>query len=399
MNFDKTIYTKNQFGKIRFIRIYTEKNLIYQESGLLNGKINKQNPSICKSKNIGKKNETTSEEQAILEAERKYKNKLKRGFYDKIEDIPNNIQILPMLAKDYYKETKNKNLIQKYNLNNNSKIALQPKLDGMRCLIYVEFNNGDYEIKLISRDGKDIIKTSNNTIKHIFNYFNEIIKSNNNLLNFFKKYKIVLDGELYSHDLNFQEIISAIKKYSNNTNKIYYYIYDCFSIIKPFLNFNERYKILKNELNEIFNNENIFKLVETNFVNCEINLDIIIENKLNELISNNYEGLIIRLINKNYIPNSRSNSLLKCKKFKDNVYKIIDIISEEKRPNQGKIRCYCPKTNKEFNCGMKFSHEIRKDFLNKKEKYIGKNAEIRFFEYTNSGIPRYPVCYGIRIDK
>ena len=29
----------------------------------------------------------------------------------------------------------------------------------------------------------------------------------------------------------------------------------------------------------------------------------------------------------------------------------------------------------------------------------GKTAEIRFFEYTDDGLPRFPVCVGIRLDK
>ncbi len=30
---------------------------------------------------------------------------------------------------------------------------------------------------------------------------------------------------------------------------------------------------------------------------------------------------------------------------------------------------------------------------------MGKTAEIRFFEYTEDGIPRFPVAVGIRLDK
>ena len=48
---------------------------------------------------------------------------------------------------------------------------------------------------------------------------------------------------------------------------------------------------------------------------------------------------------------------------------------------------------------MKYSHEEREDFLTNKKKYIGKPAEIRFFEYTDAGIPRFPVMVGIRLDK
>ena len=41
----------------------------------------------------------------------------------------------------------------------------------------------------------------------------------------------------------------------------------------------------------------------------------------------------------------------------------------------------------------------REEILANKKDYIGKKAEIRFFEYTDDGLPRFPVCVGIRIDK
>jgi hypothetical protein len=33
-----------------------------------------------------------------------------------------------------------------------------------------------------------------------------------------------------------------------------------------------------------------------------------------------------------------------------------------------------------------------------KEEYIGQKAEVRFFEYTDGGIPRFPICHGFRLD-
>ena len=47
---------------------------------------------------------------------------------------------------------------------------------------------------------------------------------------------------------------------------------------------------------------------------------------------------------------------------------------------------------------MKFPHKFREEVLINKEDYIGSTAEIRFFEYTDDGAPRFPVCVGIRLD-
>jgi hypothetical protein len=48
---------------------------------------------------------------------------------------------------------------------------------------------------------------------------------------------------------------------------------------------------------------------------------------------------------------------------------------------------------------MKFSHAEREQILIDKSDYIGKPGEIRFFEYSEDGIPRFPVFHGVRIDK
>lgn len=52
-------------------------------------------------KNIGKLNETSPEEQAILEANAKIVKKLDEGYFKSIEEANNGDVILPMLAKDF----------------------------------------------------------------------------------------------------------------------------------------------------------------------------------------------------------------------------------------------------------------------------------------------------------
>jgi hypothetical protein len=45
------------------------------------------------------------------------------------------------------------------------------------------------------------------------------------------------------------------------------------------------------------------------------------------------------------------------------------------------------------------SHEERVDLLANKHLYIGKLANIRFFEWTDDGNPRFPVMIGIHLDR
>ena len=84
------------------------------------------------------------------------------------------------------------------------------------------------------------------------------------------------------------------------------------------------------------------------------------------------------------------------KDFKDIACEIIDVTPSEKRPTHGIF--VCEHNGVTFGCGMKFPHKFREEVLINKEDYIGSTAEIRFFEYTDDGAPRFPVCVGIRLD-
>jgi ATP-dependent DNA ligase len=115
---------------------------------------------------------------------------------------------------------------------------------------------------------------------------------------------------------------------------------------------------------------------------------------------------MVRHSEEGYAVNKRSSQLLKYKDFLDEAYVVVDVVPSESRPEQGVVVCSKPMEQagdnvwvQIFNCGMKFSHAEREEILANKQNYIGKMAEIRFFEYTDGGIPRFPVCVGFRLDK
>ena len=79
------------------------------------------------------------------------------------------------------------------------KVFIQPKLDGVRCLI--QYGDGvSPGVKAYSRTGKEW--------KNIDHILEELVP-------FFMKYpQVILDGELYNHDFNdnFEQIISMVRK-------------------------------------------------------------------------------------------------------------------------------------------------------------------------------------------
>ena len=347
--YSETLYKKDTKGKIRKLYVYTLDGTLFQISGLLSGKL-VEHSSKSTPKNVGKVNETTAQEQAVLEAKSIIAKKLDEGYFKTQQEAEDEVVILPMLAKDYKKEVK-KVVYPCY---------VQPKLDGMRCL--------GSEDKMLSRKGKVL-----DTVDHIRNDIG--------------KQDYILDGELYAHGRTFQENMSLIKKYrEGETEEVKYHVYDLVSDIP----FTQRLKLLAHIA---FNKDHI-ALVTTHIVKDEE--EMLAFHK--KFLSEGYEGTMVRWGNEGYKVNGRSSNLLKYKDFHDIVCEVVDVVSAEKDPTQGVV--HCKMTNgATFGCGMKFSHTERQEVLTNKSKYIGKMAEIRFFEYTDDGLPRFPVCYGFRLDK
>jgi len=346
------LYKKDSKGNIRFLEIEAKEGTIIQTSGIIGTENPVTNISQCEAKNIGKSNETSLEEQAVLEVESKVREKLRLGYFENKESaelLGGKDFLLPMLAKDA------KKMMDKIKY----PCYIQPKLDGMRSL--------NEDNSFTSRTGKAI-----ETLSHI------------NVDN--KGY--VIDGELYAHGISFQENMKLIKKYrKGETEKVKYHVYDIVSDL-PFI---ERSNILM----ELFKDSDQVELVPT----FEINSKEELIKAHSEFISQGYEGTMIRHTNEGYMVNKRSSQLLKYKDFLDEVYIVQAVLPSESRPEQGIISCYCQKTKSTFQTGMKFSHKEREEILTNKDKYIGQMAEIRFFEFTDGGIPRFPVCVGFRLDK
>jgi DNA ligase-1 len=347
------LFKKDSKGKIRFLDIDTDGATIVQVSGIIGGK-HVTNVSMCKAKNIGKSNETSAEDQAELEANSKFVKKLKEGYFKTEQDAMDNVVILPMLAKVFGKEEK-KVVYPCY---------VQPKLDGMRGL-------GDCNAaNLTSRSGNRI-----ETLDHITTKLPTI--------------DVILDGELYAHGKSFQENMRMIKKYRpGTTESVNYHVYDLVSD-KPFV---ERYKALG--LICLANPDLV--LVPTFLVNNKEELMAIHAKNISE----GYEGTIVRWGDEGYKLNGRSSNLLKLKDFSDIALQLMDVIPSDARPDHGKPLFYWKGAkNDTLGAGIALTHEEAKDLLDNKDLHIGKTCELRFFEKSDTGVPRHPTMYGFRLDK
>lgn len=378
--YNKTIYKKDTKGKIRFLTVQVlgePDGELIQISGINETENPILHSKICKPKNLGKSNETSAHDQAVKEAEAIVKDKLTKGYFDNITDATSEQVILPMLAKEFGKES--------HKIDFRKEIWVQPKLDGMRCLAII---NSPTNIVLMSRTGKEI-----NNLDHI----KEDLKNLSLKLN--SSFPHILDGEVYAHGEDFQTNMEYIKKYRKGlTEKISFNIYDKvnpedFSARVSSLAFIEG-MCLGMKLNSL-------KFVRSHLITSLKDL----ENFNEAYLKAGYEGTMVRLGDSMYKINSRSSGLLKYKQFQDIALPIKDILPCKVMTDWGEPVFDWPGAKghrsgiNTLGCGTKLSHELRKDLLANKHKYIGKTAEIRFFEYSNTGVPRFPVMVGIRLDK
>ena len=370
----KTLFKKDSSNRIRFITFAASNGELHQFSGLLDTDSPVCNTRVCKGKNIGKANATTAQEQAEKELISKYTRKQDSGYFPTIEEAKNNVVLLPMLAESYEKKVKK---IQW----GSGDIYIQPKLDGMRCLAKVD---KDRTVTLISRDGKNIIDTCNGSMSHIVD---TLKKLPDHFL------PVVLDGELYKKGDTFQEVMTKIKSPKSDSHEISLHVYDVVMTDKSF----SYRKGVVSGLRLIYSQITApIKVVQT----ISIDSPEEIPGHYGKYIAEGYEGAMIRHGLDHYKTSGRSVSLLKYKKFIDITAIIKDVIPSERRPTWGTPVLILPSDpTKTFKAGTKLSHAQREVLLTNKENYIGRSAEIRFFEYTDSGQPRFPTMVGIRLDK
>lgn len=360
----QTIYKKDTTGKLRYVTIWTEGSSINQKSGVLGSLKSVPHCKIAKAKNVGRSNETTPEQQAVLEVKSFLKNKLTKGYFLSVDEARDSNVILPMLAKDYFAESHK----IKYG---KDLVVSQPKLDGMRCLAFVSANG---DVKLLSREGKTI-----ENMMHIEKELSTIGRD------------IILDGELYVYGEIFQTNMSYIKKYrEGKTERIQLHLYDVVSEEQYLV----RYSTIR-LLTEQFNFKHLV-LVPLDPIYDEKDL----EANFIRYTNDGYEGAMVKISKSGYKSNARSSELLKYKNFIDIQLPILDIIPSDQRPDWGQPIYYWKGAKDDtLGSGTKMTHKQREDLLTNKQDYIGKVAEIRFFEYSDIGVPRFPVTVGIRLDK
>lgn len=359
----ETLYSRDSLGNIRIWKMEQNGSKYRTIAGLQNGEQVTSEWTVAEGKNQGKKNETSSVEQATKEIEAKYKKQKKTGYFDDINSVDDMSYIEPMLAK-LYKDYSNKIDFSK------GEYILQCKFNGMRC---VATKSG-----LFTRKGEKYL-----SCPHI----------EKSLAPFFEKYPdAVLDGELFNNDLRQQlnEISKLIRRTVNisqddldrSEKLVRYYVYDGYDFgISKDCCYKERKKWIDSN---IVNSYKYVMSVKDFSINSESDLD----KHYSSFIDDGHEGVMLRYSNMGY-EHKRSKNLLKVKP-EDSEEAIIVDIKEGTGNWSGTGKTITLDWNgKIFDASFKGSYEEAAQFLKERKKWIGQNVEFLYNGLTGKGTPNF----------
>lgn len=374
----ETIYKRTRTGAVQIWYGELEGNKYRTVSGQETGKKTVSEWTIVQGKNIGKSNETTPEQQAANDLDSMYKKRLEREYHRDKANIDVERYIKVMKACKWYEDFKKRP-------KPGVKIALQPKLDGMRCIANTE--------GFKSQDGKIIPGAA---------FLNEAMK-----VVFADNPSDAPDGELYNHDYcdDFEGLMSLLKKETRTPaedeeikTKVQFHIYD---IASHPGDYEERYEYLETVIMpKLAQFGDMFQLTYTEFhtPNTVEERDELVEEFNTTCLETHYEGSMVRICSAKY-ENKRSNYLFKVKKFQDDEFVITDVMEGKGNwaGHAKAIRVKLPNGNI-CKATVKGDMPYCKDLWNRREEMIGKVATVNYLRYSKKGMLNLPVFKSIRWD-
>lgn len=363
---------------------------LWTESGITGMKISRSAVTYIEGKNIGKKNQRNSFQQALITARGKYLKKIDEGavamdiLEKQIGDlhIEGNVKFYPMLAKNY------KDFVDKVKY----PVYIQPKLDGVRCVTYLNSikNPTKENVIMYSRQKKEYPSSkSNDNIRELL--LPVLIKYYNKE----RDESVFLDGELYKNNVSLQQINSGSR--GNNGELMEYHIYDMFYPDYNKEKFADRIETLKNIYRDLTTSARKYvKLVQTHFVNTQAENDALYKSYL----ADKYEGIMIRTPEGAYLKSSikksealRSKHLLKRKEVFDEEFEVVDYTSGTNGKEVDAIVWICStKSGNTFNVVPNIPHKERYLIFKEcqtrfKSKYEGRMLTCEFRGLSDNGIP------------
>ncbi len=323
-------------------------------------------------------------QQAILEAESKWKNKKEKDLYcETVSMTEQNVEetsiVRPMLANTFSFDAYQKG-------GRGFKISfpayVQQKLDGIRCISYMK----DGQVVLESRKG---IAFQN--FEMLRNQLRDVFAQLPNTM--------YLDGELYTDRVDFETLSGMVRLTEKKLkvgdreriNGIEYHVYDFVDTARLGLTYQQRHEMIET-LFQRHGDKSLLKKVPTHIASKLED----VKTMHDTFVQQGYEGIMIREMSGVYEVQKRSKYLQKYKEFFEEEFKIVGF-HEGTGDMKGCVIWDCEnKEGKIFAVVPKGTFETKREYYQNGAKYVNKLLTVIYQELTADGVPRFPIGKGIR---
>lgn len=301
------------------------------------------------------------------------------AYLPKYRTNENNGGLLPMLAKSYTGKVWDKVPV----------MIGQYKINGLRCFISAEYNNGDIfkpiKLRFQSREG---IYWS--TLSNLEEYLLTVLPED--LITDMIEEQWSLDGEIYLPGYTVNQINHFVKDANCVENKALQFW--CYDLAVPEMSQSNRLVLIDKYLNNRITNFHDYKEHLNNDKRLIRLPSIFITNDneslkyRDEFIGLGFEGLILRNPSADYqYGRRRVGYMEKFKSATDGKFVIVDIYKEAKR-ELPIILCQNDVNTAKFETRLSATHEYQQMILRDKHLYIGKYLFVEFGE--RSGVEKVP---------
>ena len=364
------LYHVGKGGQVYCWQVRAEGADVVTHYGVLDGAV-QESRFACEPKNVGRANETTPQEQAAREAQALWQKKLDNKYYASV-DAARSPEKRPMLAHDFFKR-QDKEVAAA--LEAGQTLTVQPKLDGVRCLAFLE----ERRVRLMSRSGKDY------HVPHLEFTLKSVLRQDE-----------VLDGEIYAHGLAFEDTISLVKRSQPGQERLKFHAYD-FVKSSPLQPWAQRLI----DLSLFFSRSQHSRYPGSlEAVGCRYATTLQEVFAAHEAYTaQGFEGTIIRLPDAPYCYGYRSHSLLKLKDFQDAEFEVVGYKSGKGKFKECVIWECASQTGGTFFVTPVGTMQERQVLLDGADTRLGSLLTVRFFELTKDGIPRFPQGLRFRLEE
>ena len=302
------------------------------------------------------------------------------AYLPKYRTNENNGGLLPMLAKSYTGKVWDKVPV----------MIGQYKINGLRCFISAEYNNGDMfkpiKLRFQSREG---IYWS--TLSNLEEYLLTVLPED--LITAMIEEQWSLDGEIYLPGYTVNQINHFVKDANCVENKALQFW--CYDLAVPEMSQSNRLVLIDKYLDNRITNFLDYKEHLNNDKRLIRLPSIFITNDnealkyRDEFIGLGFEGLILRNPSADYqYGRRRVGYMEKFKSATDGKFLIVDIYKEPKR-ELPIILCQNDVNTAKFETRLSATHEYQQMILRDKHLYIGKYLFVEFGE--RSGVEKVPM--------